>query len=68
MLERMAGDGEQDIRANAEVLRASAPAPAYPAAPQGGTPRPLAVTREQVMGIKNSRERLKAIADNIDLF
>lgn len=68
VLERMAGEGEEDIRANAEVLRASAPAAAYPTAPQGGTPQPPAVTREQVMGIKNSRERLKAIADNLDLF
>lgn len=68
VLERMAGEGEEDIRANAEVLRASAPAAAYPTAPQGGTPRPPAVTREQVMAIANSRERLKAIADNIDLF
>lgn len=68
VLERMAGEGEEDIRANAEVLRASAPAAAYPTAPQGGTPQPPAVTREQVMAIANSRERLKAIADNIDLF
>lgn len=60
------GETLEELQAHAHLIVKSMPV--YPsasnAAPQG-SPAP---TRESILAIKNERERLKAIADNADLF
>lgn len=66
ILARMSGSTEDEIRANAEVVRATMPI--YPTTREGGSGPAPTVTKESILKIENERERLKAIADHADLF
>ena len=66
VLGRMQGDTEEEIRANAQMVRSAMPV--YPTTRETGRGEAPAVTKESILGIKNERERLKAIAENADLF
>ena len=66
VLGRMSGDTEEEIRANAQVVRSTMPV--YPTTRETGNGNAPTVTRESILQIKNERERLKAIAEHSDLF
>ena len=66
VLGRMSGDTEEEIRANAQVVRSTMPV--YPTTRETGTGNAPSVTKESILQIKNERERLKAIQENADLF
>lgn len=66
ILGRMSGDTEEEIRANAQVVRSTMPV--YPTTRETGIGNAPSVTRESILQIKNERERLKAIQENADLF
>ena len=62
----MSGSTEEEIRANAQVVRSTMPV--YPTTRETGNGNAPTVTRESILQIKNERERLKAIAEHSDLF
>lgn len=66
VLGRMTGETEDEIRANAQVVRSTMPV--YPTTRETGRGNAPAVTKESILQIKNERERLKAIAEHADLF
>jgi hypothetical protein len=66
VLGRMQGETEDEIRANAQVVRSTMPV--YPTTQEMGNGNAPTVTRESILQIKNERERLKAIAEHADLF
>lgn len=64
ILSRMSGD----VSANAQILKEKAtPTHAYPEVFDGGAAKP-SLTRQEILSIKNDKERLKAIQENINLF
>ena len=68
-LSRMAGDGREDIEANADWLKARiAGAPIYPSVPDNGHSKAAPITREQIDAIKDPKERLRTRAQHIDLY
>lgn len=66
VLGRMTGETEEEIRANAQVVRSTMPV--YPTVQETGRGNAPTVTRESILQIENERERLKAIAEHADLF
>lgn len=47
---------------------AKASGPSYPKVKDGGEVKPPTVSKQDILGIKNEKERLKAIKENIELF
>lgn len=66
VLGRMAGDTEEEIRANAQVVRSAIPV--YPTVQETGRGNAPSVTKESILNIENPRERLKALTEHVDLF
>lgn len=66
VLGRMQGETEDEIRANANIVRSIMPI--YPTTREAGNGTAPTVTKESILQIKNERERLKAIAEHVDLF
>ena len=65
VLSRMIGDTEEEISANAAAVKAAVPN--YPSV-KAGNLTPPKVSKEEIMQIKDSRERRAAIAQHLDLF
>lgn len=65
VLARMVGETEEEISANAEAVKAAVPT--YPSV-KAGNLTPPKVSKEEIMQIKDSRERRAAIAQHLDLF
>ena len=69
LLALMAGDTPEQIAANAEVLKAKISAlPVYPAVPDNGAGTSPAISKDQIMGIKDPVERINQIAAHAELF
>lgn len=67
----LTGKTEDECRQIASNFLAFAEANRKPVAPivkDGGEPKAPTLSKADILGIKNERERLKAIQDNIDLF
>lgn len=62
----MSGSTEEEIRANAQVVRSTMPV--YPTTQQTGNGNAPTVTKESILKIENPKERLKALAEHADLF
>lgn len=64
------GNSEEDLKAQAEAIMtfAKASGPSYPKVKDGGEVTPPAISKQDILGIKNEKERLKAIKENIELF
>lgn len=69
LLSLMAGSTEEEIASNAEILKAKIGAMSiYPTIKDNGSTNKNPITKEEILGIKNQKERLKAIAENKNLF
>lgn len=69
VLSRMSGSTEEEIAANAEMLKnAMEQQSKYSATPDGGEVKAAAISKSEILKIKDDKERLKAIKENIDLF
>lgn len=71
LLSRMTGDDEQSIRENADFLLENVvKKKGYQKLPDAGEPthRVNQTSVEDILNIKNSRERLQAISQNLELF
>lgn len=68
VLSRMAGETEEEVKANAEILSEAIPKAAFPDITDNGNQSAPIVTKADIDGIKNPVERLKAIQQNADLF
>lgn len=64
------GSSETDLKAQAEAIMgfAKASSPAYPKVKDGGETNAPTLTKAEILSIKNEKERIKAIEENIDLF
>ena len=64
------GDSEDDLRAQATAIMgfAKASRPAYPNVKDGGETTPPAVSKTDILSIKDEAKRLEAIKRNIELF
>lgn len=64
------GSSEEDLRAQAEAIMgfAKANTSTYPSVKDGGESHAPTTTKEEILGIKSDKDRLKAIRENIDLF
>lgn len=64
------GNSEEDLRAQAEAIKGYAQAnkPTYPTVRDGGEVNPSTMSKKDILGIQNEKERLKAIKENIELF
>lgn len=64
------GDSEEDLRSQAEaILSFAKPAqPSYPNVRDGGETHLPHLSKEDILAIKNDKQRLKAIRENIELF
>lgn len=64
------GEDEEALTAQAEAIAAMAkPRVGAPAVPEaGGKPKPGKPSKRDILAIKNDKERIAAIRDNIDLF
>lgn len=68
-LGRMSGDSREDVEANAEFLAARlSERPIYPSVPDKGSVRTPPITKEQIEGIKDPRERVRVRARHLDLY
>jgi len=67
--ELLTGTDEASCKAQAEAIKnfANTTKSNYPNVPNGSGREPT-TTKEEILNIKNERERVKAIEDNIDLF
>ncbi len=61
------GDTPEEIEAHAKAVKAAMPSP-YPKVPGGAPARAEPMTVQDILAIKNAKERRKAILENIDLF
>ena len=71
ILARMAGDTREAIEENADMLAGIAPADtgnSYPKVKDKGESKTPPTTKEEILAIKNPRERREAIAANLKLF
>ena len=73
VLDKMSGDDEDAIRANATLLQTltaniQPPKPAHPGVPDGGETHEPTVTRESIEAIKDPVARVREIARHRDLF
>ncbi|TNU89043.1 hypothetical protein FIC87_12650 [Eggerthella lenta] len=69
LLALMAGDAPEQIAANAGLLKAKIAAlPIYPAVSDSGAGASPAISKDQIMGIKDPVERIKQIAAHAELF
>lgn len=64
------GSSETDLKAQAEGIMGfvKASGSAYPSVRDGGEAKAPTLTKEQILSIKNEKERIKAIENNIELF
>ena len=64
------GDSEEDLRAQADaILTFAKPGqPSYPNVRDGGENHAPHVSKDDILAIKNDKQRLKAIKENIELF
>ena len=64
------GSSEEDLKAQAEGIMGfvKASGSAYPSVRDGGEAKAPTLTKEQILSIKNEKERIKAIENNIELF
>ena len=64
------GSSEEDLKAQAEAIMGfvKASGSAYPSVRDGGEAKAPTLTKEQILSIKNEKERIKAIENNIELF
>ena len=63
------GSSEEDLKAQAEAIMSFVKAkPSYPKVKDGGEISPPTITKNDILGIKNEKDRLKAIKENIELF
>ena len=64
------GNSEEDLKAQAEAIMGfvKASGSAYPSVRDGGEAKAPTLTKEQILSIKNEKERIKAIENNIELF
>ena len=62
------GNTEEDLRAQAEVIKGFASKPTYPTVKDGGEAHPPTVSKEDILAIKDEQKRLDAIRQNIELF
>ena len=59
------GDSAEEMLAHAQAIKSSRPA--YPAINDSGKPKP-SLTKDEILAIKNTAERRRAIAENAELF
>lgn len=64
----LSGEDEESCTTQAKAILEFAKAGKYPQVHDGGETHAPTMTKEQILGIKNERERLKAIEANIGLF
>ena len=64
------GDSEEDLRAQADaILTFAKPGqPSYPNVRDGGENHAPHVSKDDILAVKNDKQRLKAIKENIELF
>lgn len=67
VLLRMRGDTEEEIKANAEMLLASAKR-SWPNVADNGSAKAPRLTKDQILAEKNPAKQLRMIAENRDLF
>lgn len=68
-LGRMAGDGREEIEANADFIASKlSGAPIYPSVPDNGGSKAAPITREQIDAIKDPTERLRTRAQHLNLY
>lgn len=69
-VDALRGETEEDLRAQADAIVGfvKSTSPAYPKVKDGGEVNPPSVSKNDILAIKNERERLKAIRENIELF
>lgn len=68
MLEFLTGEDEETCMAQAKKLVDRVKASGFPSVKDSGESRAPGITKADILGIKNERERLKAIRENLDLF
>lgn len=69
LLSMMAGDSNDQIRINAEILKLKLDAiPKYPSIEDHGGNTAPAITKDQILSIENPNERYEAIKQNAQLF
>ena len=69
LLSMMAGDSDDQIRSNAEILKLKLDAiPKYPSIEDHGGNTAPAITKDQILSIENPNERYEAIKQNAQLF
>lgn len=69
LLSKMRGDSEEDVRANAEQIRALvSPRKRYPEVSDSGPRGSAGITREQIEKTKSPAERVRLRAQNIGLY
>ena len=68
MMEFLTGADEEACMAQAKKLVERVKASGFPTVKDSGESRAPAVTKDDILAIKNERERLKAIREHIELF
>lgn len=66
VLNLMRGDTEEEIRANAQVMRSNIPI--FPSVKETGNAAAPQITKESILAIENEQARIKAIQENMSLF
>ena len=62
------GTTAEELAASAEAIKAAVPGPSYPESRDKGEVRAPAMTREQILAIRDPAKRVDAIAQHRDLF
>lgn len=69
VLSRMNGSSEEEISANAKVLKDAMDAQGkFSSTPDGGEVKAATVSKQEILKIEDDKERLQAIKEHIDLF
>ena len=68
MLEFLTGTDEETCMAQAKKLVERVKASGFPSVKDSGETRTPGITKADILAIKNERDRLKAIRENLDLF
>ena len=68
MMEFITGDTEEACMAQARKLVERTKASGFPSIKDSGETRAPEITKSDILAIKNEKDRLKAIRENIDLF
>ena len=67
-VELLTGEDETTCTQQAQSILAFAKKSSYPSVPDGGESNAPTVTKKEILEIKNDKQRLKAIEENISLF